>query len=196
MVVTSSGAGQRHVADPSPAELVAAIQALEGAGEVELDAPGRGWLGVAGGPRQYLVGFARASDEAIQQARGAERGGGSAEMVIGGQPSSIAAEYTVTLEAATAAALHFCREARRIPPSTGSRCSGSAVLVGPKQPTPFYEIEVSPPAPTSTAGDSWAARSTAAEGEQRLTEHRERLVDQGARRGKSRPMRVIRRSLP
>jgi hypothetical protein len=59
------------------------------------------------GPRQYFLGFARANDEAIQQVRGAEWVGGSVEMVIGGQPTSIAAEYTVTLEAATAGALHF-----------------------------------------------------------------------------------------
>ncbi len=62
---------------------------------------------MAGGPDKYFLGYCREGDGAILQARAVESVGGTVEMVIGGQPTSIEAEYTVTLDAATAAVLHF-----------------------------------------------------------------------------------------
>jgi hypothetical protein len=68
-VQSTGGHRYRTIEEPQPEDVITAIVALDGKGEIELDHPGVAWLGVAGGPRRYFVGYSRDDDGMIQQAR-------------------------------------------------------------------------------------------------------------------------------
>lgn len=97
----------REVEEPTAEDVLAAIGLLHGDGEVELGEPTGVWLGVAGGPERYFVGFTNAGAGLTLQARAAEPPGEPAQAVIGGQPTTLSPSYLVPIDVARSAALHF-----------------------------------------------------------------------------------------
>ena len=101
--------------------MITAIATLDGSGEIELYHPGVAWLGVAGGPWRFFVGCSLDEDGTIQQVRNMDPLEGGAEFVVGGQPTTLASNYLIPLEVATAAALYFLRKGAADPSITWDR---------------------------------------------------------------------------
>ena len=108
----------REVDEPTPEDVVAAIGSLQGAGEVSLGEPTEIWLGVAGGPGRYFVGFSSVQDGTTLQARAIDPHGGPIDAVIGGQPTTLDPAYLVPIGVATTAALHFLQAEEASPAIT------------------------------------------------------------------------------
>src|SRR4051794_25349078 len=106
-MTVSTPAGDREVDQPEVEQVVAAIRSLDGNGEVGLGDPPGVWLGIAGGPHRYFVGYTNPDAGLTLQARATEPSGNDIEAVIGGQPTTLSAAYLVPVELATAVALHF-----------------------------------------------------------------------------------------
>lgn len=114
-LTVSSFDGERQVEPATPEDAVAAIRSLGGEGDVSLGEPGDDWLGIAGGPALFFVGYSRAREGLTMQARATNPGSDPMQVVIGGQPTTLTPDYLVPLEVATAAAVHFLRYAEADP---------------------------------------------------------------------------------
>jgi hypothetical protein len=99
----------REVDEPTAEDVLAAIHSLHGDGEVGLGEPTGIWLGVAGGPDGYFVGYTNAEAGLTLQARAAEPYAEPVEAVIGGQLTTLPPTYLVPIDVATSAALHFLK---------------------------------------------------------------------------------------
>lgn len=99
--------GDRTVENPRPAEVETAIQSLDGDGEVHLGDPTEVFLGIAGGPHLFFVGYGRPNEGLMLQARSASPPESGLEVMIGGQRTTLEPQYLVPLEVASAAMRHF-----------------------------------------------------------------------------------------
>jgi Immunity protein Imm1 len=107
-VVNDSGRIEStDVDDAAPSDVVTAVEALDGTGEIYLGDPSDVWLGVAGGPARYFVGYCSSNAGTILQALAEDPPTESIEFVIGGQPTPMAPQYLVDRRTALDAALHF-----------------------------------------------------------------------------------------
>jgi hypothetical protein len=120
-LTVATSASDRQVDAPTAEEVVAAIEELHGDGEVGLGEPTGIWLGVAGGPDRYFVGYADAQAGLTLQARAEEADGHAVEALIGGQPTTLPPAYLVPIHVATAAALHFLEAEEPAPAVTWHR---------------------------------------------------------------------------
>ncbi len=118
-VVTSLS--DRELNGPTAEDVIAAIQALHGDGEVGLGEPTSIWLGIAGGPDRYFVAYADAHAGLTLQARTETTGGQPVEALIGGQSTTLPPAYLVSIDVATSAALHFLETQEPAPAVTWDR---------------------------------------------------------------------------
>jgi Immunity protein Imm1 len=94
--------------------VISAIRTLDGHREVELF--GRGaWLGIAGGPDQLFIGYSTDVDGQILQALADHPSAEPVQVMVGGQPTTLAPEFLVPPEVAQKAALHFLATRRPSP---------------------------------------------------------------------------------
>jgi hypothetical protein len=106
-LTVATSASDREVDAPTAEDVVAAIEELHGDGEVGLGDPTGVWLGVAGGPDRYFVGYTDAQAGLTLQARAEEADCQPAETLVGDQPTTLPPAYLVPIDVATAAVLHF-----------------------------------------------------------------------------------------
>src|SRR5918994_5554084 len=105
MSVIADGA-EAVIDDPTPEAVTDAVQTLDEAvtTEVYLRASTGRWMGLAAGPERVFVGFAESAEGPFLQAVVADMSGGTASVVIGGQPTSIEAKYLLPMPVAAARA--------------------------------------------------------------------------------------------
>ncbi len=99
-------AGPTHLAD--------ALTALDDRREIELVGDSGAWLGIAGGPTYFFLGYS-GPDDTIWQAVADHPPTESTAVIIGGQPTVLSARYLVGAETARAAAVHFIKVEERLP---------------------------------------------------------------------------------
>jgi hypothetical protein len=102
-----------RIAEADTREIASAIDSLDGHRELYLTAAEAIWMGIAGGPERFFVAWTDDGVSAIFQARHTAPSGPDGEFIIGGVPTTLAAEYLVSKEAARSAADCFLTSSGR-----------------------------------------------------------------------------------